>query len=223
MNKIIKFLDTYGLHALYAFVIPIICGLALIATVVYSHKCDRLETELGIVQAEARIQHQENEKLINLLSKRERQIDDLKIDLLERDSEIANLRSILVREDCWYASDLKEVITMVASEAGNQSLKGQMAVAQCIYDRYMHQYGGATTIHEVLVAPGQFTTPLDNIDDYPKAYEAVIRVFLYGERIFDKDCIYFYNPEIADKNAVAAFERNNEYLGTIGDHVFRSW
>lgn len=50
-----------------------------------------------------------------------------------------------------------------------------------------------------------------------------MRVFIFGERVYDKPVIYFYNPELANKQALAVFESRYEYLGTIDDHVYRSW
>lgn len=132
------------------------------------------------------------------------------------------LKEAVAASGAWSPDDLQMVMGVVVAEAGNQSLEGKMAVAQCIYDRYINSYGG-DTVYEILTARNQFAAPSDDTTSYPQAYEAVVRVFIFGERVFDKDCIYFYNPTIANPASVAAFEANNEYLGTIGDHVFRSW
>lgn len=151
------------------------------------------------------------------------QIAQLHDGLSEYATKYASLRDLIASNAYWTASDIQEVVCMVIAEAGNQSLKGQMAVAQCIYDRYVTGYGG-DSLHEVLTARGQFAAPYKgDVSQYPKAFEAVVRVFIYGERVFDREVIYFYNPAIADPAAIVAFEANNEYLGTIGDHVFRSW
>lgn len=191
----------------------------------------------GITQAKAKAAAQEVEMLqqgndaylrtivaqLNTIDELNTQIDTLNAQIDELDYQNSGLKRSFVAASYWSPSDLQEVLCMVIAESGGQSLKGQMAVAQCIYDRYSAGFGGST-IHDVLTAKHQFTKPYEGDTSlYPKSYEAVMRVFIFGERVFDKECIYFYNPVTAYHEAVAAFEANNEYLGTIGDHVFRSW
>lgn len=151
------------------------------------------------------------------------QLEQLQRSYDDKCARYDDLRQYLIDGGLWSQSDLMEVVDMVIAESGNQSIRGQMAVAQCILDRYNAQYGG-DTIHEILTAHGQFTTPYDGDRDlYPQAYEAVMRVFIFGERVYDKPVIYFYNPELANEQALAVFESSYEYLGTIDDHVYRSW
>lgn len=203
--------------------LSIAIGVFLYSLVVYN-ELDEAHTLLGYAQAEARIQKSQNEQLQDKLTEYESSIDALQRTVAEQTVIIEQAASAESAEYITYtAAELEEVIGVVIAECGNQSIEGQMAVAQCIHDRYKAGYGG-TTLHELLTAPNQFAAAYTgNRSLYPGAYEAVVRVFIYGERIFNKDVIYFYNPVVANPLSVDAFERNNEYLGTVGDHVFRSW
>lgn len=218
-NKINKFLNAHGICVLYSVIITICFACACAKVCEQRNAINTLNEHMaGVVE--------ENERLrdyVYLL-----QISESNYAQLSREYDmLSNTHTQLLTEyrsgDVWTSADLRRVIRMVIAESGNQSLEGQMAVAQCIYDRYKNGYGG-DTISEILSAPRQFTEPwAGDIMQYPQACVAVARVFIFGERVFDEDVIYFYNPEIADAHAVATFEANNKYLGTIDDHVFRSW
>lgn len=208
-----------GDHAILLCLIAISVALSGLTQV----KANVAEKRVAMLEQDNEAYLYTNVSLMNTIDELNDQIDTLHQQNSELVEERSGLKRSLAIAGQWVPSDIQEVVCMVIAESGNQPLEGQMAVAQCIRDRYVTGFGG-NTIHEVLTAQGQFAEPYKGDTSlYPKSYEAVMRVFIFGERVFDQEVIYFYNPTIANPTAVAAFEANNAYLGTIGDHVFRSW
>lgn len=107
-----------------------------------------------------------------------------------------------------YERDLVERVVM--AEAGGESYKGQMAVAQCILN--------ASIIRQL--APPQTITALKYAKARPEptksVKEAVAAVFDDGETVFDRDVIYFYAPGLA----TSSWHESQVYVTTIGCHRF---
>lgn len=109
-------------------------------------------------------------------------------------------------------TDREMVERVVAAESRGQSLLGQLAVAQVIFDRSTLWN---KTIEEVLTAPSQFAKPYTGeISDTTK--EAVYRVFVLHERAFEEPTTHFYayavcTPHWADTKVSR---------GIIGAHRF---
>lgn len=117
-------------------------------------------------------------------------------------------------------AELEYVTRLVIAESGWEPYEGQVGVAQCVHDRLAAgRYG--STVYDVIDAPGQFATPYSgDLAKFPDASKAVLSVFLLGERAFDEDVIFFYNPKTSDPSAKAWLE-TMPYIGTIEHHVFR--
>lgn len=100
----------------------------------------------------------------------------------------------------------------VAAEARGESLEGQTAVAQTIYQRCVD---GNLTPEEVLV-PGQYATPYKG--EVPETTkEAVSLVFDLGVMAVSEPIMAFYNPAYGPSGW---HENRLEYVTTIGSHKF---
>lgn len=104
------------------------------------------------------------------------------------------------------------VVRVVMAESGNQSLEGQMAVAQCIANTSEVE---GMTLYEVVTQPGQYADPYPG---QPNAgvMEACERVFKNGERVVEDAIRWFYNPS----RGYSAWHESKTYVATIGDHRF---
>lgn len=104
------------------------------------------------------------------------------------------------------------VVRVVMQESGNQSLEGQMAVAQCIATTAKVE---GKSLYEVVTTPGQYASPYPG---QPRAsvVEACERVFINGERVVDADIRWFYNPAYC----TSSWHESKTYVTTIGDHRF---
>ena len=93
------------------------------------------------------------------------------------------------------AKELNLAARTVFAEAATEGLDGQMAVAQTMYDQLYHNIIGADgsgfgkTLEEVI--QNAYTTPTDQDIRGSSCLEAVIRVFLEGQRIFTDYYVYF--------------------------------
>lgn len=99
---------------------------------------------------------------------------------------------------------------VVQAEAGNQSLEGQMAVAQCILNA-METDG--YTLSRVLYVFG-YATPAAEASESVK--NAVKMVFDYGEVVTNENILYFYNPAIVK----SSFHESQTFVIEIGNHRF---
>ena len=94
------------------------------------------------------------------------------------------------------AKELNLAARTVFAEAATEGLNGQMAVAQTMYDQLHHNIIGADgsgfgkTLEEVI--KNAYTTPTDQDIRGSSCLEAVIRVFLEGQRIFTDHYVYFF-------------------------------
>ena len=93
------------------------------------------------------------------------------------------------------AKELNLAARTVFAEAATEGLNGQMAVAQTMYDQLHHNIIGADgsgfgkTLEEVI--KNAYTTPTNQDIRGSSCLEAVIRVFLEGQRIFTDHYVYF--------------------------------
>ena len=109
---------------------------------------------------------------------------------------------------------------IVYSEAGGEPLDGQIAVAQVVLNRKAC-YLWPNTIYGVIFddrAGVQFSpTANGSLYQEPSAEAiAAAKLALDGADVIG-DCCYFLNPDISDDGW---FERNCEYVTTIGSHKF---
>lgn len=104
------------------------------------------------------------------------------------------------------------VVRVVMQESGNQSLEGQMAVAQCI--ETTAEIDGKS-LYEVVTTPGQYAPPYPG-QPSASVVEACERVFINGERVVDANIRWFYNPAYC----TSSWHESKTYVTTIGDHRF---
>ena len=124
-------------------------------------------------------------------------------------------------EPTFYLSDYERDVAeaMVAGEAGNQSLLGKMAVAQsilnaCLRDnlqpsevRVEYRYSGWAPEWETLY-PMQW-----------KDVELAVRyVFDEGQKVTEKEILWFYNPELSE----GKFHNTQNFLFKIDDMNYYS-
>ena len=94
------------------------------------------------------------------------------------------------------AKELNLAARTVFAEAATEGLNGQMAVAQTMYDQLHHNIIGADgsgfgkTLEEVI--KNAYTMPTNQDIRGSSCLEAVIRVFLEGQRIFTDHYVYFF-------------------------------
>ena len=103
---------------------------------------------------------------------------------------------------------------VVAAESGNQTLEGQMAVAQCILNTAEAMELRPDT---VVLAPNQYADPAAREQVTDSVREAVRRVFDNGERVTEEPIRFFYAPRYS---AGRWHESALEYVITIGGHRF---
>lgn len=101
---------------------------------------------------------------------------------------------------------------IVACEAGADSLEGQMAVAQCLYDSAVLD---GLTIQQVFKKYGYST--LYNRKVTAENELAVSMVFDYGAKISDKPIQWFVTPAAAPGSW---HERRATFAGQFGAHMF---
>ncbi len=117
----------------------------------------------------------------------------------------------------WYAltADERDLVErVVAAESGNQTLEGQMAVAQCILNTAEAMELRPDT---VVLAPNQYADPAVRGQVTDSVREAVRRVFDNGERVTEEPIRFFYAPRYS---AGRWHESALEYVITIGGHKF---
>lgn len=110
-------------------------------------------------------------------------------------------------------AELDYVERVVMAESGNQPFDGQMAVAQCIYDRM--QRDGETAI-EVVTKPNQFASPYTKTVSDSVKY-AVYAVFHDGARVTDEPLYSFYSTV---GGFVSSDHEAMNHVITIKDHKF---
>lgn len=104
--------------------------------------------------------------------------------------------------------DLVERVVM--AEAGGESYKGQMAVAQCILNAAeLHGLRPVGVVEEL-----KYTNARP--DPTKSVKKAVAAVFDDGDSVFDRDVIYFYAPALV----TSTWHESQDYVTTIGCHRF---
>lgn len=108
---------------------------------------------------------------------------------------------------------------VMAAECRGEPYDGQVAVAQCLYDRLTNREKKWGGLDNVLFAPTMFASPaIDKITD--SITRAATAVFINGERwLPDSSVQYFLSPGASEATYKArdkAFDR----LGVIGNHTF---
>lgn len=140
----------------------------------------------------------------------EERVEQYETVIEEQEQELELLRER--EERIMTLSSKEEVVRVVMAEARNQSLEGQMAVAQVILDRSTEL---GMSSGEVVNSPYQFATPYKGEID-PVSELAVDLVYLYGERVFEEPTTHFYNPSKAEPY----WEEVLTERGVIGEHCF---
>ncbi len=99
----------------------------------------------------------------------------------------------------------------VMCEAGGESVKGQMMVAQCILDGTLRNgYTVAQTIQKYQIVSTSYNLVTDEVK------ESVSRVFDDGERVTEEKADLWYNPALV----VSAWHEQQQYVVTVGSHRF---
>lgn len=123
-----------------------------------------------------------------------------------------------------YVDNFDLVVRVCLAEAGNQGPLGIQAIAQVIHDRrkYFPEIFG-DNLYDILTAKNQFSKPMYDVSGWPyeDACEIVEAVFVDEVRIWSCPVVYFYNPETASISG-HRFMKSKQYVGTIGDHEFRT-
>ena len=110
-------------------------------------------------------------------------------------------------------SEYQYVERVVMAESGNQTIEGQMAVAQCI--RNTAEVKGKTA-YQVVTTPGQYATPQPETVATDSVKEACYRVFHDGEEVVSATIQWFYNPS----RGYSSWHESKNYVTTIGAHKF---
>ena len=128
--------------------------------------------------------------------------------------EIVETRVVNFSQDKHELTDDERALAeqIVACEAGTDSLEGQMAVAQCLYDSAVLD---GLTIQQVFKKYGYST--LYNRKVTAENELAVSMVFDYGAKISDKPIQWFVTPAAAPSSW---HERGATFAGQFGAHRF---
>lgn len=121
------------------------------------------------------------------------------------------------REKPWVCElnqeELDLVQRVVMAESGNQPFDGQVAVAQCIFDRMLRDGESAT---EVVTKPSQFASPTAKEVSNSVKY-AVYAVFHDGLRVTEEPIYSFYSTR---GGFVSSNHEDMNHVVTIEDHKF---
>lgn len=114
------------------------------------------------------------------------------------------------------ASERELVERCVTTEAGGESYKGQIAVAQVILNRARRN---GQTVTEVIKAPNQFAYT-SNRPTTQSVRDAVSAVFDDGETVFGNDVVYFCAPKYMSNKSYNNWIKGKSYVVQIGVHKF---
>lgn len=105
--------------------------------------------------------------------------------------------------------ELKELAEIIYHEARGESIKGQQAVAEVVFNRVIAD-NWPDTVHDVLHQDKQFSTlkMLGTAEPRQEQYDA-INLALYGETILPADVVFFSQKG-----------ENDRIWGSIENHVF---
>ena len=122
------------------------------------------------------------------------------------------------------AKELNLAARTVFAEAATEGLNGQMAVAQTMYDQLHHNIIGADgsgfgkTLEEVI--KNAYTTPTNQDIRGSSCLEAVIRVFLEGQRIFTDHYVYFFMSDRGSSYWRNYWDTHYVNMGKLKNHTF---
>ena len=141
------------------------------------------------------------------------------VDISDLESRINGLdtRVTELHAESWFCPLSLEELTLAArvvmAESGNQPYAGQLAVAQCIYDRMQRD---DATLTEVVLAKNQFAAPHEGaVSD--SVIQAVLAVFRYGNKASAEPLYFFYSTR---GGFYSAGHEARNYVMTINDHKF---
>lgn len=115
-------------------------------------------------------------------------------------------------EPYFYLSDAERhvVESIVMGESGNQSYEGQVAVAECILNACELENMQPSEIRIKYQYAGWNESPSESV------VNAVSQVFDDGNKLFDENVLWFYNPNICS----SSFHESQTLVAVIGDHRF---
>ena len=122
------------------------------------------------------------------------------------------------------AKELNLAARTVFAEAATEGVNGQMAVAQTMYDQLNHNIIGADgsgfgkTLEEVI--QNAYTTPTEQDIRGSSCLEAVIRVFLEGQRIFTDHYVYFFMSDRGSSYWRNYWDTHYVNMGKLKNHTF---
>ena len=140
--------------------------------------------------AEAKMQNEQEQKALyeQRITELEQENETLRNSNKELEKSIGYLEAQNERLLTLTTSTKEDVVRVVMAESRGASLEGQMAVAQTILDR---ANAWDMQVSEVISQPNQYAAPYKGeIADLSE--EAVDRIFLYGERVFPEETLFFH-------------------------------
>lgn len=102
---------------------------------------------------------------------------------------------------------------VVAAESLSEPYEGQKAVAQCILNTALNT---GKTPAEVVLAPGQYATPLNEEEVSERVKSAVADIFDEGNLVTAEPIQYFYAPKWCDSE----WHESLPFVMQIGGHRF---
>jgi cell wall-associated NlpC family hydrolase/spore germination cell wall hydrolase CwlJ-like protein len=117
-------------------------------------------------------------------------------------------------------NELIEIARVVAAESMGEPYIGQIAVAQCIYDRFTDRKKRWGTLNKVLYTNGAFAKPFDGSLKTTTCLKAVKDVFCNGAKAYPNDQVHYF---LSPKASAATFkdrDKNYTRLGVIANHTF---
>lgn len=117
-------------------------------------------------------------------------------------------------------AELQEIARVVAAESRGETLTGQIAVAQCIYDRVTDPKKRWGNLNDVLYAKGMFAKPWSGNLKTTTCLKAVKDVFCDGLRAYPNDKVHYFLSPGAGISTYKNRNKNYKRLGVIGSHTF---
>jgi len=118
--------------------------------------------------------------------------------------------------------EIETLLAITEAEASNQSVKGKAAVASTIKNRIGSDQFKASSIKDVVYAPGQFdpvsSGKINNVVASASTVEGV-KLCLEGKD-YSNGALYFYNPTIS-RGSSGNWFNTLQTTAVIGDHVFK--
>jgi hypothetical protein len=188
------------------------------ALILQQRQIDVLQTEIDA----SNNMRQQSAKVLQELQKQVKDLQDAQhepvdvSDIYDRinglDSKVAELHT-----EEWFCPLSLEELTLatrvVMAESGNQPYAGQLAVAQCIYDRMQRD---DATLTEVVLAKNQFAAPYEGAVS-ASVIQATLDVFGRGTMVSAEPLYFFYSTR---GGFYSAGHEARNYVMTIDDHKF---